>query len=437
MGALISYTIESGLILLACYLMYKWLLSGRNEPSFSRAVILGSYCLAALLPAVWHNLPQLSAPAALGIDLGTPEVAAISAPVSPGQEGGWILKALCLVYAAGAVAVTVMTVASWRRISRLMNGGEIIETDSCEISVVDDSRIAPMSRMSRVMISREDFRSDIAGYILCHERAHIRHRHGYDLLIARLFEILMWYNPAAWLMASELRSVHEFQADGEVIASGADPRSYQIMLVKKVAGLSFQSMANNLNHSKLKKRITMMQKSKSRKGSRVLALAMAPALLVALSVTRIPAVAGTLSAMSRTMTELPSAVKVSEKSAESLAGEQKKSVQTSDNGAAAKVADQLPQYPGGEVALMEDLAATIVYPENASEDEAVHRVIVRFVVETDGSVSSPEIIRSAGETYDNAALEAVRKLKPFTPGISDGKPVAVTYTLPVNFRAKK
>lgn len=169
----------------------------------------------------------------------------------------------------------------------------------------------------------------------------------------------------------------------------------------------------------------------------MLALAVAPALLAALSVTRIPAVAGTLSAMSRTLTELPSAVKVSEKSVESLAGEQKNSVQTPEDRPAAKVAEQLPQYPGGEAAMMEDLAAAIVYPENATDDENLHRVMVRFIVETDGSVSSPEIIRSAGDVYDNAAIEAVRKLKPFSPGISDGKAVAVTYTLPVNFRAKK
>ncbi len=438
MGALISYTFESGLILLACYLVYKWLLSGRNEPAFSRYVILGSYLLAALLPAVWHYVPASAATHVGGIEIESPVITAMTGDVANGASGGWLLKGVCLGYAAGVVALIVLTVISWRRITRLMNRGAQYDMDFCRLSVVDDEDVAPMSRLNRIIVNKSDYQSDIADYILCHEMAHIRHRHGLDLMIARVFEILIWYNPAAWLMASELRAVHEYQADAEVIASGADPRSYQIMLVKKVAGMSFQSIANNLNHSKLKKRITMMQKTKSGKGSRVLALAMAPALLVALSVTRIPAVAGTLSAMSRTMTELPSDSKVSEKAPENVNLEQKNSGQPAAGSAVVEAPDVFPQYPGGESALLEDISAAIVYPKSAPKDDStLHRVVVRFVVNADGDVAEPSILKSAGEAYDKAALEAVMKLKRFTPGMSGGKNVAVNYVLPVNFKEKK
>ncbi|MDE6269767.1 MAG: M56 family metallopeptidase [Muribaculaceae bacterium] len=436
MGALISYTAESGLVLLACYLVYKWLLAGRNEPWFSRAVILCCYVLAAVLPALWHGLPGQHAGVDAGVLIGLPQVSTAAGDVAAiGRGAGWLVPAIRVVYTTGAAAVLVLTVVSWCRMSRLIARGERRDMGYYELVVVDDSRVAPMSRMRAVVMNREDAHSDVADYILRHELAHIRHRHAVDLLVARAFEVLMWYNPAAWLLASELRAVHEYQADSEVIASGADARAYQMMLIKKVAGLSFQSMANNLNHSKLKKRITMMQKSKSGKGSRVLALAMAPALLVAMSVTRIPAVAGGLDAMSRTTTELPSIGKVSEKTSENAAPEQKKTEQTSPT---VDAPERMPEYPGGQGELMMDLCRLLVYPESVKDVENVNLLVVaRFVVETDGSISSPEIVKSGGEPYDSAVLEALKKLtKRFTPGTVDGKPVPVHYAIPVTFKSK-
>ena len=438
MGALISYTIESGIVLLACYLIYKWLLSDRNEPSFNRLVILGSYLLAAILPAIWSHLPALPSSASADIKVGKAEFTALTDNLTVGDTGRWVLVALCVIYAAGVVVVGLSTLVSWVRISRILRRGESRLIDGFEVSIIDDSRIQAMSRMDRVLISRTDFQSDISGYILCHEGAHIRLRHSYDLLVARLFEVLMWYNPAAWLMASELRAVHEYQADEAVIASGADPRSYQLMLVKKVVGRNFEAMANNLNHSKLKKRITMMQKSKSSKASRLLAFAMVPGLLVAMSVTRIPAVAGGLSAMSRALTELHSDTKVSEKSGETTADDPENSQSGAGERKVFHESEQLPQYPGGERALLDDLSANLVYPKDAPGDgKDLHRVVLRFIVDTDGSVVSPEIVKSAGEAYDKAALEAVKKLKKFAPGMNYGQPVAVSYVLPVNFRTKK
>ena len=184
MGALISYTVESGLVLLAFYLMYKWLLSGRNEPGFSRAVILSGYFLAAVLPAVWRYVPELSGSAGGDVGLGHAEVT-LAVAHAGASSGGWMLQGLCAVYAAGVVSVLVLTLLSWRRVSRLMAGGEWHDMGEYVLVVVDASRVAPMSRMNRVMMNRDDSRSDIAGYILSHELAHIRHRHVADLLPSR------------------------------------------------------------------------------------------------------------------------------------------------------------------------------------------------------------------------------------------------------------
>lgn len=82
---------------------------------------------------------------------------------------------------------------------------------------------------------------------------HVRSRHWIDLLIAQAVCVVNWFNPAAWLMRDELMLVHEYQADMAVIDHGHDPQEYQMLLIKKAVGSRFPSLANSLNHSKLKK----------------------------------------------------------------------------------------------------------------------------------------------------------------------------------------
>ena len=105
--------------------------------------------------------------------------------------------------------------------------------------------------------------------------------------MAQLVAVFQWYNPAAWLMREELKAVHEYQADSGVISSGVNPREYQMLLIKKAVGARFPSLANSLNHSKLKKRITMMYNPKTSASRRLRVLALAPAFAAAVLVTDI------------------------------------------------------------------------------------------------------------------------------------------------------
>lgn len=80
--------------------------------------------------------------------------------------------------------------------------------------------------------------------------------------------VLHWFNPAVWLLKQELQNVHEYEADESVIAHGVDAKHYQLLLIKKAVGAQrFTSMANSFDHSKLKKRITMMLKQNRTLGS--------------------------------------------------------------------------------------------------------------------------------------------------------------------------
>ncbi|MCR5198496.1 MAG: M56 family metallopeptidase [Prevotella sp.] len=96
--------------------------------------------------------------------------------------------------------------------------------------------------------------------------------------------------------------------------------------------------------------------------------------------------------------------------------------------------EQMPEFPGGVQALMQFLYENIRYPEAAQTAGKEGRVVVQFVVEADGAVSSAKVVRSISEELDAEALRVVNAMPRWTPGKHKGKAVRVKYTLPVSFR---
>lgn len=92
--------------------------------------------------------------------------------------------------------------------------------------------------------------------------------------------------------------------------------------------------------------------------------------------------------------------------------------------------EQMPQFPGGEAALLKYIMSHVNYPEG-SDSQAT--VILQFVVETDGSIGQAKVIRSVDEALDKEAIRVIKSLPKFTPGYQDGQPVPVWYTVPVRF----
>lgn len=201
---------------------------------------------------------------------------------------------LLLAFVTGMAVVAIRTVITWIRLVRVIRSGQKIEHDGYTLVVTDDERFAPFSWMRYVVISLKDYESD-GSAIVTHELKHIACHHCVDLSIAQIACVVNWFNPAAWLMRDELMLVHEYQADMAVIDRGHDTQEYQILLIKKAVGARFPSLANSLNHSKLKKRITMMYKAKSGAGRKWKALALVPALALALGLTGVPVVRAAVS----------------------------------------------------------------------------------------------------------------------------------------------
>ena len=99
------------------------------------------------------------------------------------------------------------------------------------------------------------------------------------------------------------------------------------------------------------------------------------------------------------------------------------------------VVESMPEFPGGQQAMMRYIGENIKYPVIAQENGIQGRVICQFVVEKDGKVTDIQVVRSSGEpSLDKEAVRVINSMPKWKPGKQRGKPVRVKYTIPVNFR---
>ena len=111
---------------------------------------------------------------------------------------------------------------------------------------------------------------------------------------------------------------------------------------------------------------------------------------------------------------------------------------TSTTEEALQVCDQMPEFPGGQQAMMKFISENLKYPVAAQENGIQGRVICQFVINRDGSVVDVIVVRSAGDQYlDNEAIRVIKSMPKWIPGKQKGKPVRVKYTIPINFHLDK
>ena len=301
MGLFFVYILKSSVCLAIFYLFYRLLLARETFHRFNRFSLLGILLLSCLLPLVEVSVKQETE---VHQTMLTLEQLLMMADAVNATEAGasaetatviWIQVAL-LVYLAGIVFFAFRNVYSLVRLLMLLKSGKKEDIGSYLPSrkervtlIVHNRDIAPFSWMGYIVISRKDLEEN-GREILIHELAHIHNRHSWDLLVADVCIFFQWFNPASWLLKQELQNIHEFEADETVIKEGVDAKQYQLLLIKKAVGTRLYSMANSFNHSKLKKRITMMLKERTNRWARLKLLLAVPVMAGALYVFAQPEV---------------------------------------------------------------------------------------------------------------------------------------------------
>ena len=222
-------------------------------------------------------------------------------------------------------------------------------------------------------------------------------------------------------MLSELRMLHEYETDEAVLKHGIDATQYQLLLVRKAVGDRRFLIANSFNHCKLKNRITMMHKLKTSKWAALAWLACLPLLTLILSSSSDVDTQNTPSgSVTPAVTELTAP-----------AADQQEVIGYAD-------ADVKPKFNGGDInEFVKWVFGNIVYPQEAKDAKITGRVTVKFTINTDGTLSDITVLAGPHESLNNEVVRIVSQSPAnWTPGYVNGKPVRVSYAMPVQFQLR-
>jgi len=395
MAEFIRFLVVSNVSLLTVWLSYRVLLQGNTFHSLNRAYLLIGSVLSVIVPLlpigppssaqlIYVQLPVLE----VGVDV-MPN-AGITVPVSM----------YFVLYTIGVV------VALWffvRSISTLM---KVISKSRPEILmgelVLRSNEAGPFSFLSIIHLPTK-LSSHSLETILKHELAHVRLGHSYDVLWLSCLRILFWFNPLLILYKRSLQEIHEYQADALTHISFNKEHYVKVQLDQLFQLPSDLSFANSFYNSiNLKKRVNMIYLEKTSKWSGLKYLIVIP-LIVSL---------GLLAACTDTVSD------DIQKEAEKV----------------FKEVDVMPEFPGGMEALMQYMINSIKYPETAEADGLEGKVLVQFVIGTDGKVETVDVVKGVREDLDKEAARVVSEMPDWTPGMKDGKKVKVQMILPIAYK---
>lgn len=301
------YQLKVAVILASFYLLYALLLRRETWHRLNRAILLSSMALSLILPlckiTIHREAPlqpvaqQFQQPLSIPADISPAAVIPASdaprteeftapayaqAPVeiieteavyetdtqvtvsSPAVKHSisW-LDILFTVWAIGVLLTLIRLTVSIISISNIIRRGRVACTRDGVRLIVTRMDTNPFSWMNNIVLTQQDYDSPNADAIIEHELSHVRNRHSWDLLITDLFAAIQWFNPAIYDLRSSLQEVHEYQADNSVIRHGYNTKSYQMMLIGKLALENGFSIANNFSKKNLSNRISMMNKKNS------------------------------------------------------------------------------------------------------------------------------------------------------------------------------
>ena len=430
MNELILYIIKTTLYISVFQSFY--LLAMRKTTFFrlNRIVFLAGTFLCLALPFVKVQMPIESAvisPIALIEEAISAEPMSLPAAVVGAEAPvNWSRLMIIAIFLSGALVSFIVTVVSYMRMCIMIRSAKPETIAQTQIRVIEED-IPSFSWGRHIVIGRKDLKENPA--ILTHERMHVRCGHSFDLMAYTIVTTLQWFNPIAWIARTELKMLHEYEADELTINKGIDATQYQLLLVKKAVGAKRFQLANGFNHSKLKNRITMMHKNKTNKWMRLAYFLCIPALIGAMCCC----------AQNTKTDNTPAPAEMSDNAAQAKAepetvsdtAEKKETVPFNQ-------VEVKPTFNGGDAGNFSRwVNEQLEYPENCKKEGISGRVTLSFTVSETGKVTDVKVLRGVHKDLDNEALRVVSSSPDWTPGIADGKAVAIKYTFPVLFQADK
>ena len=442
-GSLLAYSLLASTLLTVVWVVYKCTLANAGCFRFNRIFLLLSIIITFILP------PFILKPEcivdieseSIVLDLNPTDIVNVTQTVTEHIMPVW--NYIVTLYLIGIGAMIIYFLVSLARLLLFIIQGEHIKSDGNHIVLHRHNSVAPFAWGGYIMMPRKDW-YEYGAMIVRHEKAHVECHHWVDLMMLQAAIIVTWYCPAIWLLRNELHTLHEYEADSRVLASGIKREDYQMFLIKKTVGARFATLSNCLNHSSLKKRITMMLSSKPTGIARVRAFVMVPALALAVAGLTTPAVSAVINDASSATPVDNIHYKVTEKSDESIQITERNSdvvvTEKADVPGTLQFikTETAPNFPGGKSKLMDFVNKNIQFPEAAYTNGVLDMdAVVQLTIAKDGVVKNAQIVKSSGKTLDAEAIRVARMLPQFHPGLNAGLPAESSYILTFNYHISK
>lgn len=440
MTDVLMYALKSAFVLCLLYVPYTLLLHRDSFFRLNRFVLLGVLLLSLVLPLCnvsWLSMdrqPVVHAAQMQMVEIGIPvnvlpqndvvdEMAEASAPSSFTLFG-----LLTLIYIIGMAVVLLLRLWQMGSLRLQLRRGSLWRHSEDGITVYCHAdRVAPFSWMNSIVISEEDY-AESGREIILHETGHIRFHHSWDVLLLTLVQMVQWWNPLAYMAGISLRDVHEYEADDYVLRQGVSASAYQMLLLKKAVGYGSYTFANNFNHSLTKKRITMMRKSKSNPWMRSKVLYVIPVTTLALSAFATPEIVSPIEGM---VSEPESKGMEIPRTDQTVPVEKQ---MVDENDSIYNVVSKNAEFPGGNMAASNWISKNMTYPEECQKQGIEGRVVIKFVVNKDGSIVDAEAVKSPHPALAAEALRVVKSMPKWKPAKEGGKVVRSRFNIPIVFK---
>ncbi|GAA3945110.1 TonB family protein [Hymenobacter algoricola] len=444
--ALISWWWQSTLVLGLAWALYQGIL--RREPGFgyNRQFLRLAPLLALVAPPL---LTLVTGPLAAWLPAAAPTAAqpvmptlmlpavAISSQVQTLNAATW-LTGMYLVVGAGRLGRLALQIGRlWRlthRLPRKVRSGYTLVTTSGQLPISSFGRWVFWNDTAPLTPAE-------ARQVLQHEVAHVTQGHTLDRLGLELLRSVLWPNPFVHLYPRALELTHEYLADQAVLGTAA-PRAAVTAYGSLLARLTLHRLAplpsllHSFTHSQTLTRIAMLTPSHPvRRWKQWLALPTTLGLLLTLAL-------GNVACESAPAPPPPPPPSAEQAPAPPPPPAPLPPPPPPAEEAVYDNVDQMPEYPGGQQGLMQAVVANLKYPAAAKAAKLGGKVFVQFVVSSQGQLLDVELKKgivapgqqAAAAELNAAALQAVKQLSAhWSPGRLHGKPVAVSYIIPLTF----
>jgi TonB family protein len=450
MNTLLIYMIKAAFYMAALYIVYSLLLSKDTLYGRNRFFILLSVITALLLPFITLqtarpvNLPYFGKTLSEVLVTGATD----QSVAGSGFTISGLPQVLLIIYTGGIILFGIKLLIDLAELSLL-----ILRKKGSSNHIITFHGLNTPGFSALGYIFLNDRLSPLeTEEILKHEQNHLDQNHFIDIMLIESVKVFQWFNPFIHLFDRSLRAVHEFQADEECLRKGITVVNYQRLLMNQIFKTKVFTVTNSFsNPTLIKKRMIMMTKKRSRTLANLKLLMVLPAIAIVL--IAFSSCAGKTENKTTTESVSPPPPPPPPDQANSnkkvMMGEAPAPGEvpppppptpayTVSNGDTTwyKV-DVMPEFPGGETALIKYIGKSVQYPPDAKEKGIQGRVIISFVVETTGKVQNVHVLKGVNPSLDKEAIRVVSALPDFTKaGLKNGKPVPVWYMLPINFALK-